>query len=127
MIATLFEISAMPATPGKLVIARRFRRLMTGPEARLWAALRGDAVGGFHFRRQQVIAGFIVDFYCSSARLVVEVDGDVHDSSQEYDRERDVALGELGLRVLRVSNREVENDVRSVVGRIIVAIERSVP
>ena len=51
-----------------------------------------------HFRRQQVIQGFIVDFYCHKVGLVVEVDGDIHDLQQEEDARREKALRELGLR-----------------------------
>jgi len=53
---------------------------------------------GVHFRRQQVIAGFIVDFYCHKAALVIEVDGDIHDLQQEEDTRREKVLSELGLR-----------------------------
>jgi len=75
---------------------------------------------GVRFRRQQVIAGFIVDFYCHKAALVVEVDGDVHDLQQEEDAKREKALRELGLRIIRFGNDEiVKNASRSaVVGRI---------
>ena len=75
---------------------------------------------GVRFRRQQIIAGFIVDFYCHKAALVVEVDGDVHDLQQEEDAKREKALRELGLRIIRFGNDEiVKNASRSaVVGRI---------
>jgi len=52
---------------------------------------------GVHFRRQQVIAGFIVDFYCHKAALVIEVDGNVHDLQQEEDTRREKVLSEMGL------------------------------
>ena len=75
---------------------------------------------GVHFRRQQVIAGFIVDFYCHKAGLVVEVDGDIHDLQQEEDARREKALSELGLRVVRFGNDEVVKDAArsAVVGKI---------
>jgi len=62
----------------KLQRAKELRREMTPAEKILWEELRANKLG-VHFRRQQVIAGFIVDFYCHRAGLVVEVDGDIHD------------------------------------------------
>lgn len=58
--------------------ARTLRRVMTPAETCLWEQLRGNRCAGLHFRRQQVIDGFIADFYCHDAGLVVEVDGGVH-------------------------------------------------
>ena len=55
---------------------------------------------GVRFRRQQVIQGFIVDFYCHKSALVVEVDGDIHDLQQDEDTRREEALPALGLRSL---------------------------
>ena len=73
-----------------------------------------------HFRRQQVIAGYIVDFYCHKSALVVEVDGDIHDLQQEEDARREKALSELGLRMVRFRNDEVVRDAArsTVVGKI---------
>jgi very-short-patch-repair endonuclease len=65
-------------TKEKLQRAKELRREMTPAEKILWQELRANKVG-VHFRRQQVIAGFIVDFYCHKASLVIEVDRDIHD------------------------------------------------
>jgi len=73
---------------------------------------------GVHFRRQQVIAGFIVDLYCHKAALVIEVDGDIHDLQQEEDARREKVLSEMGLRIVRFRNEEVMKDLSAVVGRI---------
>jgi very-short-patch-repair endonuclease len=73
---------------------------------------------GVHFRRQQVIAGFIVDFYCHKSALVVEVDGDIHDLQQEEDTRREKALSALGLRIVRFKNDEIVRDMSAVVGKI---------
>jgi very-short-patch-repair endonuclease len=64
--------------PVKLDRAKEFRRNMTPEEKILWECLRGNKLNGLHFRRQQVIEGYIVDFYCHTARLDVEVDGKIH-------------------------------------------------
>jgi very-short-patch-repair endonuclease len=65
--------------------ARQLRRAMTPAEERLWAELRNNRLDGFHFRRQQVIDGYITDFYCHAAALAVETDGSVHDRQPGYD------------------------------------------
>ena len=70
---------------------------MTPAEKILWQELRANKLG-VHFRRQQVIAGFIVDFYCHKAGLVIEVDGDIHDLQREEDARWEKVLSEMGLR-----------------------------
>src|SRR4051812_32465112 len=91
---------------------------MTPQEQRLWECLRGKRLGGFHFRRQQPIDGFIVDFYCHAAGLVVEVDGPVHADQVEADAERDHHLTTRGFLVLRVTNDEVSTQLPGVLERI---------
>lgn len=65
--------------------------------------LKGSQLAGRKFRRQHSVANYILDFYCPSERLAVELDGAVHDSfeAQEYDRERDLFLEQFGIKVLR--------------------------
>jgi len=92
------------ATAPKLELARRLRREPTQAEQVLWRALRGRTLGGFKLRRQHIIAGFVVDFYCPAARLVIELDGAVHDSRQHYDQDRDAIFRSLGIRTMRFSN-----------------------
>jgi len=84
---------------------------MTSGEQMLWRALRANRLQGLHFRRQQVIAGYVVDFYCASARLAVELDGDSHLASRDYDLERDQALARLGIKTLRLRNESVAADL----------------
>ncbi len=91
---------------------------MTPAECALWERLRRNQLPGFHFRRQQVIDGFIVDFYCHAAGLVIEVDGGVHAAQGEYDEQRDLVLSRRGLRVLRIGNDEVLRNVDEVVARV---------
>ncbi len=88
----------------KVVRARQMRQEMTTAEAILWEHLRRNGLG-VSFRRQQIIDGFIADFYCHSAALVVEVDGPTHDPN--YDAERDRIFSERGIAVLRVKNQDV--------------------
>lgn len=105
--------------------ARHMRKNPTPAEAILWARLRKRQVNGFQFRRQHPIVRFIVDFYCAEAKLVVEVDGSVHDEPghDEYDANRQQLLDELGLRVLRFSNAQVFNDTDAVLDAIADALE----
>jgi very-short-patch-repair endonuclease len=109
---------ATGAGPVKIERARQLRRDMTPEEGILWQALRTFRSRGYTFRRQQVIAGFIADFYCYQASLVVEVDGGVHAEQAEYDAERDTVIAAYGLRILRVSNHEVREHLDDVVARI---------
>ncbi len=100
----------------KVKLAQQMRKEMTPAERILWQHLRANRLDGYHFRRQQVIAGFIVDFYCHRAGLAVEVDGDGHD--QSYDADRDTILSEHGVRVIRVTNTEVLHDIYAVIEKI---------
>ena len=94
----------------KLTLARQMRRLPTPAEAKLWVHLRAGRLNGLHFRRQQVIDGFIADFYCHAVGLVIELDGGVHQNQAEYDAERDRILEERGLHILRLPNSAVETN-----------------
>jgi very-short-patch-repair endonuclease len=102
----------------KLELARDLRMRMTPQERILWHALRNDALGALHFRRQQVIAGYIIDFYCASAKLAIEIDGASHLHRTEHDAVRDRALSEMGIRTLRVSNDEVDQNLDGVLRKI---------
>lgn len=92
-------------------VARRMRREMTPAEIALWQAVRGNKLDGLHFRRQQVIDGFVADFYCHAINLVVEVDGEIHHVQVEEDRRRERAFALRGLRVVRFTNDQVLNDL----------------
>jgi very-short-patch-repair endonuclease len=110
-------IPGQKVTKEKLERAKELRREMTPAEKILWQEVRAKKLG-VRFRRQQVIQGFIVDFYCHKAALVVEVDGDIHDLQKEEDARREKVLSELGLRIVRFRNDEVVRDVSAVVGKI---------
>ena len=100
-------MSGRSSTPTKRERARRLRQQSTPADSLLWQELRTNELAGLHFRRQHLIEGFIVDFYCFAAGLVVELDGPRHSQRAEYNRERDEVLVGHGLRVLRVSNEDV--------------------
>jgi very-short-patch-repair endonuclease len=97
-------------TPAQIfALARQFRLNPTPAERHAWSLLRGRAILGLKFRRQHVLHGFIVDFYCSEERLVLELEGDAHDGSDQraYDAARAAFLEAGGYRVVRIRNRDV--------------------
>jgi len=106
--------------------ALELRGRMTPEERVIWQELRGNRSGA-HFRRQQVLAPYIVDFYCHAARLVVEIDGSPNRAQQGYDRMRDDYFMRCGIRVLRLSNVSVRKDLASVIVAIRVALRRQNP
>ena len=108
--------------------ARELRQNQTPAEQILWRRLRGSQLAGYKFRRQHPIGRFIVDFYCAAARLVVEVDGDVHaeDEQAAYDVARTDCLEAEGYRVLRVTNDDVYRRLDGVMEVILQACDEEV-
>ena len=96
--------------------AKRMRRALTPPEARLWVALRKNATG-LRVRRQHPVGPYILDFYVAQARLAVEVDGQQHsdDHQAEHDALRDVWLAQRSIRVMRVPAVQVRDDLAGVI------------
>jgi very-short-patch-repair endonuclease len=107
-----------PSKPEKRIGAKQMRREMTPAETRLWQQLRANRLCGLHFRRQQVLDGFIVDFYCHRAALVIEVDGPIHDERKDYDQARDELMTTRGLHVLRFTNNQIETEIVKVLSVI---------
>ena len=99
--------------------ARELRKEMTNVEKTLWARLRGHQLGGFKFRRQAPMGHFIADFYCAKCKLIVEIDGDIHDLQAEQDKVRTEEMESFGYRVIRFRNEQVENDIESVLNSIL--------
>ena len=110
----------------KAARARELRQNMTPAGKILWQALRANRLDGIHFRRQQVIAGFIVDFYCHAASLVIELDGGIHLQQAESDHQRQQILTERGFRVLRFQNEQIFNDLDGVLAQIRLACSERV-
>ena len=108
-----------PELQRKMVeVARQFRKQPTPSEKILWQALKNCQLDNYKFRRQQPIGVFVVDFFCAAARVVVEVDGGIHESQQELDRQRQELLESLGLKFIRVASDRVENNLSSVLEEI---------
>ena len=91
----------------------------------LWTQLRGQQLG-VKFRRQHGIGHYIVDFYCSEFQLVIEIDGDSHFSPEaiEKDEQRDAYMRGLGLKIIRVTNIDVMNNLEGVYDVIKKAIDK---
>ncbi len=98
--------------------ARRLRKTPTPAEEILWKHLRGSCFDGAKFRRQVPFDRFVVDFYCHSAKLAVELDGRQHEWFADYDAGRTEILERMGVRVIRFTNAEVCDDVDAVLARI---------
>lgn len=96
------------------------RRKMTPAETFLWQYLKGSQLGGRKFRRQHSIENFIVDFYCPSERIVIELDGNHHFYEKQFEKDvrRDQRLGELGMKVLRFENQFVFDQLALVLQMI---------
>ncbi len=88
-------------------LCRELRQRQTPAEAFLWELVRNRRFDGLRFRRQHPLGPFIADFYCPEHRLVVELDGGIHQRQQERDRARDEAINQFGIRVLRFKNEDV--------------------
>jgi very-short-patch-repair endonuclease len=98
--------------------ARALRKQSTKAEDMLWRRLRGSRFHGAKFRRQVPFDRFVVDFYCHSAKLVVELDGKQHEWFADYDAERTRVLESRGVSVIRFANVDLENDLDRVLDRI---------
>ncbi len=100
---------------------------MTPAEEELWRLLRKHKLRGRKFRRQHSVGSYIVDFYCASEKLIIEVDGSVHDTpeAKASDKVRDETLQHLGYEIIRIRNEEVFEQPEQVLQRIAVAFKIS--
>ena len=99
-------------------VARELRKHPTGAEDKLWGAIRKKQLEGRIFRRQVAIGAFVLDFYCASERLAIEVDASIHDEQQAADRLRQELIESLGIQFVRLSNDEVEYRLESSLNKI---------
>ncbi len=105
---------------------RELRKRQTKAESLLWQELRSRKLGGLKFTRQHPLfvsdgrglRYYIADLYCYEKRLVVELDGAIHERTRERDRDRDELICQLNLRVMRINNVEIENDIKKVLERL---------
>jgi very-short-patch-repair endonuclease len=107
--------------------ARSMRKAMSLPEARMWAALKSLRAKGFHFRRQHPLHGYFLDFVCLSRGLAVEVDGASHEGRGQWDRRRDAAMADLGLRTIRIAAVDVRDRLPDIMDFIVRELEAAAP
>ncbi len=106
-------------------LARELRRRQTPSEELLWNALRARHLHGVKFRRQQAIGPFVVDFYCAEERIVVEIDGSIHDDAAQKaaDETRQRAIEATGMRFVRITAELVGSDLPAALRTIESALE----
>ncbi|MEZ5485083.1 MAG: endonuclease domain-containing protein [Lysobacteraceae bacterium] len=103
--------------------ARELRNHATDAEQHLWRHLRRQQLGGYRFRRQVPVAGFIADFLCPSAKLIIELDGGQHAEQAASDERRTMVLVEAGYRVIRFWNHDVLIRTDDVLAEILRQLE----
>ncbi len=108
------------AKPSLFKLAKELRKDETEAEKKLWAKLNKNQILGLQFRRQHPINIFIADFYCPKIKLVIEVDGCIHDifEYEEHDIGRSEMLNDFGITVIRFTNEQIFNDLAGTVKQI---------
>jgi very-short-patch-repair endonuclease len=102
--------------------AKQLRKTLTPAEQQLWQALRGGKLAGLKFRRQHPVGNFILDFYCAAHKLVVEVDGGIHETQIEYHAARTNELESYGYTIVRFTNEIVLQQLETVLAEILQAV-----
>ena len=100
--------------------AKDLRKDMTPAELKLWKYIKNNQILGLRFRRQHPIDIFIADFYCHQIKLVIELDGEIHNNNEnrEYDENRTAELERLGIKVIRFNNHEIMDNIEKVVEQL---------
>ncbi len=102
----------------KRIFARELRKDLTDEERKVWEALRNRRFENLKFKRQHVIEGFVVDFYCNELKLAIEIDGKVHQKQKNYDELRQCLIEDKGIRFIRITNEEINIDVKILLNEI---------
>ena len=108
------------ASPKVFELAKELRDRLTESEKILWEKLRLKRLNGYRFKSQHPVAGFIADFYCHKAKLVIEIDGVYHNSKSqsEYDANRSSVISEFGIKIIRFRNEDVTDRIDFVLEEI---------
>ena len=108
------------ATPDVFKKAKELRKNETEAEKILWEKLNRNQILGLQFRRQHPIDRFIADFYCAKIKLVVEVDGSIHELPEnlDYDIGRSEIMNDFGITVIRFSNEQIINEIDTTIKKI---------
>ena len=102
----------------KKEFSKELRKEQTEAERKVWEVLRNRKFLGLKFRRQYVIKGFVVDFYCDKKDLVIEVDGKVHEDQKEYDNYRQAQIELRVKHFIRIKNEELKDDISVLLNKI---------
>jgi len=102
----------------KIQLAQEFRKKPTTSEKIMWNVLRRKDFLGYKFRRQHVIDGYILDFYCPSLKLAIEIDGHIHQRKIKEDKERQATIETHGIKFFRIGSEEVENNLALVIEKL---------
>jgi len=108
------------ANPKLFEFSKILRKNQTDAEEIIWQSLRNRRILSFKFRRQHPLDKYIADFYCFKAKLVIEIDGGIHNQpkNKEYDKNRSIELEEMGITVIRFTNEMVNYDLDKVLNII---------
>jgi very-short-patch-repair endonuclease len=108
------------ASPQIFFYAKHLRENLTEAEEILWSELRNNKLEGYKFRRQHPLNNYIADFYCHKLKLVIEIDGGYHQTTEQkqLDAERTEMIEFQGLQVIRFTNEEVIQDIKNVLNKI---------
>lgn len=124
----MLDSAFLPYNKNLTVLARENRKNPTPAESKIWnEVLRLRQFANYKFLRQKPLGRYIVDFYCSELRLVIEIDGDSHAETIEYDGERTKFLQSLGVSVVRYTNADVMQNIQGVYDDLCKRIEKLTP
>ena len=104
--------------PKLKALSRNLRKKSTLSEVLLWNILKGKKIKGYQFVRQKPIDNYIVDFFCSKLKLIIEVDGISHNDKYKRDQIRQQRLESWGFSVLRFYEKDIKKDIHAVIGAI---------
>ncbi len=109
----------------KYSFAKALRKRMTPQEKILWEELRRHSLYGLKFKRQVPMGNYVVDFYCHKYRLIIEIDGSIHEEQKEYDALREEVLKQRHCKILRFTNDQIDRELPVVLKTIINSISPS--
>ena len=114
------------AKPSIFKLAKELRKEETEAEKNLWGKLNKNQMLGLQFRRQHPINMFIADFYCAKLKLVIEVDGSIHEipEYQDHDIGRSEILNDFGITVIRFTNEQIMNEIDYTLEQIEITVKQ---
>jgi very-short-patch-repair endonuclease len=108
------NLRELPYNPRLKDYSREMRKNSTWGEITFWCDMLRKRKTGYQFNRQKIIGNYIVDFYCAELKLVVEIDGTIHDEQVEYDKQRDKILNSMGLLVIHYEDHKVKEQFEKI-------------